>query len=71
MAKTTLGVPDISCEHCEHAIITALAPREGIRSVLVDVPAKQVTVSYDEDQISVEEMSRILADEDYPVASSG
>jgi len=70
MTKTTLVVPDISCEHCEHAIVGALSPHEGIESVLVDIPARQVLVSFDERRISLEEMKQILAEEDYPVAST-
>lgn len=70
MAITILNVPDISCEHCEHAITTALTPVEGVRSVSVDIPAKQVRVQYDEAAIDVDRMKEILEEEDYPVASA-
>jgi hypothetical protein len=30
MTSVTLNVPDISCEHCQHAITAALSPVEGI-----------------------------------------
>lgn len=71
VTKQTLLVPNISCEHCEHAIIGALSQREGVESVLVDIPARQVLVSFDERRISLEEMKQILAAEEYPVASTG
>ena len=70
MAKTILNVPDISCEHCERTITDALTPVEGIRSVQVDIPEKQVRVDYDEAQVSVERMKDVLQEEDYPVASA-
>lgn len=70
MAITILNVPDISCEHCEHTITTALTPVDGVRSVSVDIPTKQVRVQYDEAEIDVDRMKEILEEEDYPVASA-
>jgi copper chaperone CopZ len=69
MATTVLTVPDISCEHCEHAITSALKPISGVRTVNVDIPGKQVHVDYDESQVSVNQMKDILQEEDYPVES--
>ena len=69
MATTVLNVPDISCEHCERTITTALSPVEGIRAVDVDIPARQVRVDYDEASVDVERMKAILQEEDYPVES--
>ncbi len=69
MATTVLNVPDISCEHCEHAITSALIPVEGVRTVNVDIPARQVRVDYDEAHVSVDRMKDILQEKDYPVES--
>jgi copper chaperone len=69
VATTVLNVPDISCEHCERTITTALTPVEGIRAVDVDIPAKQVRVEYDEASVNVERLKAILQEEDYPVES--
>jgi len=70
MARTTLNVPDISCEHCEHAILEALKPEAGIEQVAVDIDAKEVHVTFDEHRIDVDRMRAILQEEDYPVASA-
>jgi copper chaperone len=70
MATTTLTVPDISCEHCEHTIVSALQPVQGVREVRVDIPAKTVRVDYDEQSVDVERMKAILEEEDYPVAAA-
>ena len=70
MDKTTLNVPDISCEHCEHAISEALTPVEGVQLVQVDIPTKLVTVTYDAEKVSVDRFKEILAEEDYPVAAA-
>jgi copper ion binding protein len=69
VANTVLNVPDISCEHCEHTITTALSPVEGIRAVNVDIPARQVHVEYDEARVDVDRMKAVLGEEDYPVES--
>ena len=70
MAKTTLSVPDISCEHCERTITQALTPLDGVREVTVDIPAKQVRVDYDEATVDVERFKAVLQEEEYPVASA-
>lgn len=70
MVKVTLSVPDISCEHCERTITEALTPLEGVRDVKVDIPAKQVSVDYDESTVDVNKFKAVLQEEEYPVASA-
>ena len=70
MAQTTLSVPDISCEHCERTITQALTPLDGVRTVKIDIPAKQVNVDYDESAVDVDKLKAVLQEEDYPVASA-
>lgn len=67
MTKATLVVPDISCEHCEHAITEALTPVAGIQTVRVDIPAHRVELAYDESSVTIDDVKKILAEEDYPV----
>jgi len=67
VAKVTLVVPDIECEHCEHAINEALGPVPGVRTVKVDIDAHKVDLDYDDAQLSLEKVKEILAEEEYPV----
>jgi copper chaperone len=69
MATTVLNVPDISCEHCEHTITGALTPVAGIRTVNVDIPARQVHVDFDEAVVNLNMLKDILKEEEYPVES--
>ena len=69
MAKSVLSVPDISCEHCERAIKGALEPLGGVRSVQVSIPAKKVTVEYDETRVGIDKIKQAVEDEEYPVAA--
>ncbi len=69
MASVVLNVPDISCEHCQRTITNALTPVQGVRSVNVEIPAKQVKVDYDESVVDVNRFKEILQEEEYPVES--
>jgi copper chaperone CopZ len=69
MQIATLSVPDITCGHCEKTITNALSPLEGAQSVRVDIPAKQVTLVFDETRLSLDRVREILSEEDYPVES--
>ncbi len=71
MARVTLTVPDIECEHCEHAITSALSPVAGVRSVTVDIPSRLVQLDYDDAALSIDRVKEILAEEEYPVAAVG
>lgn len=70
MQTVVLSVPDISCEHCERTITQTLSPMEGVSSVNVDIPGKQVRVQFEESQVDVERMKEALQEEDYPVAAA-
>lgn len=70
MRTTELDVPDISCEHCERAIVAALRPLAGIADVRVDVPGHRVTVTYDEGSVMVDRLRAVLAEADYEVAAA-
>ena len=43
----TVTAPNISCEHCQHAIEGALGTLDGVQTVTVDIPTKRVEVRYD------------------------
>ncbi len=70
MARAILSVPDISCSHCEKTITQTLTPQAGVRSVRVDIPGKKVHLDYDESQIDLGRISKLLDEEGYPVESA-
>ncbi len=69
MTTVVLSVPDISCEHCERSIRDALNRVQGVQRLVVDIPEKQVRVTYDEALVGLDRMKEILREEGYPVAS--
>ena len=68
MESTTLVAPDISCEHCQHAIEGAVGKMEGVSSVKVDIPTKSVHISYDPQKVTLGKIEAVMDDEGYAVA---
>jgi copper chaperone len=48
MVTETIAVPEIHCDHCKTSIEGALTPIDGVQRAIVDIPARMVTVTYDE-----------------------
>lgn len=48
MSEITFTVPAISCDHCVGAISGEVGQVAGVREVVVDIDAKQVTVRGEE-----------------------
>lgn len=48
MTTETIGVPEITCGHCKASIEGALTPLEGVEEATVDIPTRQVSVTYDD-----------------------
>ena len=68
MAVTvTYHTPDMSCQHCVHAIETELKEVEGVLMVRANLDTKQVTVTF-EPPATEEDIKNVLADIGYPVA---
>jgi copper chaperone len=44
MSEITYSVPDMSCDHCKHAVSSELLGVAGVDSVDVDLETKLVTV---------------------------
>lgn len=68
MEFTTLVAPDISCEHCQHAIEGTVGKLDGVRNVNVDIPTKTVHINYDPQKVTLTKIEEILDDIGYTVA---
>ena len=67
MESTSLVAPDISCEHCQHAIEGAVGELEGVNSVKVDIPSKTVDINYDPEKVTLTKIEEVLDDVGYTV----
>jgi copper ion binding protein len=68
MESTTLVAPDISCEHCQHAIESAIGKMDGVTNVTVDIPAKTVHVEYNPKLVTQAKIEEVMDDVGYTVA---
>ncbi len=68
MESVTLVAPDISCEHCQHAIEGAVGKMEGVSTVKVDIPTKSVHINYDPQKVTLDKIEAVMDDEGYTVA---
>jgi len=44
MSEITYKVPDMSCDHCKHAVSSSLLGVDGVEAVDIDLETKRVTV---------------------------
>lgn len=69
METVRLTAPDISCEHCKMTIEREVGSLSGIQACLVDIPSKQVSITYDPTTVTRDQIVEALDEEGYPVAS--
>ncbi|CAM3786963.1 copper chaperone CopZ [Mesobacillus zeae] len=67
MEKTTLNVKGMSCGHCVKAVEGSVGKLEGVQSVKVDLESGKVTVDYNPDKVSVEQLKETIDDQGYDV----
>jgi copper chaperone len=68
MQTETLSVPDISCDHCKMSIEGATSVLAGVSDSNVDIPGKTVTISYESDQVDLDEIVTAIEEQGYEVA---
>jgi len=67
MALKTLSIPDISCGHCKASLEGAMNKLRGISNALADVPGKTLSLEYDESQVSLKDIIRVIEETGYTV----
>ncbi|WP_047980496.1 copper chaperone CopZ [Ornithinibacillus contaminans] len=66
--QTTLDVRGMTCGHCKMSVEGALTNLAGVSTVEVDLATGKVVVTYDESQVTVEQMQEAVEDQGYDVA---
>lgn len=67
MAKVTLNVEGMSCQHCVKAVTQAVTALEGVSAVDVNLEGKTVAVDYDADRVTLESIKEAIEEEGYDV----
>lgn len=68
--ETVFIAPDIECAGCAASIQKALARRNGVQAVTVDVSARRVTVAFDDARTGRAEIAETLTDIGFPPQES-
>jgi len=68
MAIEVLKVNGMSCGHCVKAIEGSVGELAGVDKVAVDLQAGEVTVEYNEAQVSLDQIKEKIDDQGYDVA---
>jgi copper chaperone len=69
MLTETISVPEIHCDHCKTAIEGSLAAIGGVEGARVDIPARTVTVRYDEAAVDRGDLIEAIEQQGYEVPS--
>lgn len=67
MAEKVLEVPEVSCNHCIHAIEGAVGALSGVESVKVNLDRKDVTINYDDRELELAKIVAAIEGEGYGV----
>jgi copper chaperone len=67
MATETISVPEIHCDHCKTSIEGALVAIGGVEGATVDIPARTVTVTYDDASVDRGNLVAAIEDQGYEV----
>jgi copper chaperone CopZ len=68
MKTVTYSIPNISCGHCVHTIQSEVGELSGVLSVMADQNKQIATISFDA-PATEEQIKKLLAEIDYPVAN--
>lgn len=65
-----LAVPEVHCQHCVSSIEGAVGELPGIESVKVDLETKRVDVSFDENQVQLDQIIQTISHQGYDVGEN-
>ncbi len=65
MSTVTLKVEGMSCQHCVHAVTSALEGVDGVERASVDLDGGRAVVEYDEARATVDALMRAVEEEGY------
>jgi copper chaperone len=67
MQKTILKVEGMSCNHCVTSIQNAIGSIHGVAKVDVDLTGKTVSLEYENEEVTLEEIIEAIDDRGYDV----
>lgn len=71
MSEKVLAVPEVHCGHCVSSIEGAVSAIDGVKAVTVDLDRKDVTVSFDESAVALDQIISTIQEQGYEVGGDG
>ncbi len=71
MAKATLKIQGMTCNHCVMRVAKALKAVPGVQDAQVDLQKGEAVVTYDDTKVTSEKLSFAVVEAGYKVVSSG
>ena len=68
MAKTTLKVQGMTCNHCVMRVQKAIKAVPGVSDAQVDLSKAEAVITYDDSKVAPEKLSSAVVDAGYKVA---
>jgi copper chaperone len=69
MAKSTLKIQGMTCNHCVMRVAKALKALQGVQDAQVDLAKGEAVVTYDDQKVTTEKMSFAVVEAGYKVTS--
>ena len=67
MATETVKVEGMSCEHCKHAVESALTNLDGVSTADVNLDQGNVKVDFDDNKVAAPNMYEAIEEQGYDV----
>ncbi len=68
MAKTTIKVQGMTCNHCVMRVVKALKAVPGVQDAQVDLKKAEAVVTYDDSKVGQDKLSAAVVDAGYKTA---
>lgn len=65
--KIVLSVEGMSCNHCVNSIHKGVGALKGIQLVAADLTSKTVTVEFEGEKVTIDQIKEVIEDEGYEV----
>jgi copper chaperone len=70
MAKATLKIQGMTCNHCVMRVAKALKGTAGVQDAQVDLQKGEAVVTYDDSKVTPEKLSFAVVEAGYKVSST-
>jgi len=71
MAKSTLKIQGMTCNHCVMRVAKALKAVAGVSDASVDLQTGEAVVTYDDAKVTAEKLSFAVVEAGYKAEASG